>query len=485
MSDSLGNKSRKGLAWDLVGVFFRQVGILVVTVILARLLTPEEFGIVGMAMVFVSITQVFITVGFTDGIIQKKGISNLELSSVFYVNFTISAVLAAVIYLSATAIGNFYDEPEVTAVLQYLAVIPVFAGLGRVHSAILTKRMDFKALTVRDIIATILGGIVGVVAAFQGQGVYALVWQQIVVAVAGTILLWIGSGWLPQWRFSFEKIRSLLSFSAYVFFDQVLRQVFAKIDTLFIGKVFSAATLGFYSRAESLNAQVSNYTSTSLRKIIFPALSSIQDDDERFEKIYFKVLKMAVFVSVISAAVLFFLAQEIILLLLGDQWQASVILFQIMVFRLLSAPLGPLMGKAMLAKGYSKEKFRISQLQRLIMLTPLPIGYYYGVEAFTITLVVAKFAGVLINMVLMEHLFGFKFRNQLVILVKPNLPFVALILVYVIMPFSIPGLVKAVLFLPVYLAYSYLLKDEGAYLIYQEIRRMIGLIKQRLRPINS
>mgnify|MGYP006300630543 CR=1 FL=1 len=473
-SDSLGNKSRKALAWDLFGTVFRQMSLLIVTIILARLLDPEEFGIAGMSMVFISLTQVFIDVGFTAGIIQKKSISDIELSSVFYINLFISILLGVVIFLSAGMIGDFYDEPIVTSVVKYLAVIPAIAGLGKVHAAILVKKMSFKALTFRDILATVGGGIAGIIAALKGYGVYALVWQQIFTVFIGTILLWIGTGWFPAKSFSYSKIRSLLTFSSYVFFDQALRQIFLKVDTLFIGKVFSAATLGFYSRAESLNAQVSNYTSSSLRKVIFPVFSTLQDDSEKFREVYFKAFAIAAFTGTVSSGILFFLSKEIILGLLADKWYPSILIFQILVFRLLFMPFGPLIGKCMLAKGYSKTKFKVSQFQRFFMLAPLPVGYFYGIEAFTWALVGSTTIGFLISILMMHRLFHFSVADQLLIFVRPLVPMIVLIGVFAILDHAESGFINVSLFLLLQSVYSYIIKDKGAVLILQQVRILLS-----------
>lgn len=394
----------------------------IISIFLARLLSPEQFGVVGIAVVFIALTQVFIDVGFTDGLIQRQKMPDSLFSSVFFINLAISLLLATGLFIVAPLVGEFYNDREVTMVLRYLSIVPVIAALGKVHAAVLTKRMDFKSLTIRDIAATTIGGILGVIAAYNGMGVYSLVIQQVSFAFVGTILLWIGSGWRPRLQFEFKEVYSLMGFSIFVFLDQIFRRVFQKLDTLFIGKVFSPASLGFYARAESLNSQVMDYSSRSLRKIMFPVFSSIQDDDVRFKEVYFKAFNLAAVIAVSLAGVLYFLGEEIIIGLYGEKWRPSVILFQILVFRNILTPFGSLMGKAMLSKGYARIKFQVSVLQRIILLSPMLFGLFYGLEAFACAVVGAAAVGLIINTLVVSTYLGFDFFyqiNQILLLLIP------------------------------------------------------------------
>lgn len=460
--------------WDLAGTGIRQVATLIVSIVLARLLEPEQFGIIGIAMVFISITQVFIDVGFTDGLVQKKKVSEIAYSSIFYINILISLVLAVIIFLMASVIGSFYKSTQIVTVLHYLAIIPPITALGKVHSAILIKEFKFKELSIRDIIATSVGGGVGIVLAFRGFGVFSLVWQQVVSALIGSALLWIGTKWIPSILFSWKEVRLLLKFSSYVFFDQVIRQVFQKIDTLFIGKVFSPVVLGFYSRAESLSVQVTNYTSSSLQKVIFPVFSSIQDDDIRFNDIYFKAFRLAATLSITLSGVLFFLSQIIIVGLLGEKWAPSIIIFQILIFRTIFAPFGSLMGKALLSKGYSKIKFKVSLIQRVLMLSPMIFGFFYGIEIFTLAVVITASINFLISSYLLDYVIGLSFYTQIYSFVKPLIPLMFLVPIKLVFFPNLNSMIGAAAFLVFQLLYLILIKDSGLSLAKQEVTRIVG-----------
>ena len=423
MSKNLNSKTKTGVIWDLSGAFVRQFAFLFISIILARLLAPEEFGIIGMSMVFVSIAEVFTDVGFTSGLIQQKDTKDIAFSSVFYVNLAISLVLSGVIILTAPLIADFYEEPKVERILFFLAIIPPIAALGRVQAAILTKEINFKSLTIRDITATVIGGSLGVGAAFLDYGVYSLVIQQIATVTTATLMLWFATGWRPKLEFSTFEIKKLFGYSSFVFLDSLLRQVFNKIDTIFIGKVFSPAMLGFYSRAESLRAQVQTYTTNSLRKVIFPVLSQLQEDKKKFDETYFRAFNIVTGLVVLLIAPLYFLSHFIIIFLLGEKWEPSVIFFQILIFSAITSPQIGMMGKAVLAKGYSKLKFKIGLIQRLLKLTPIAVGLYYGIKEFAVTVVIASTIVFFVYALILNSKLKISFWTQVKNLLIPNTVF--------------------------------------------------------------
>lgn len=475
---SLDSKSRKAFGWDLVGTFIRQFVTLGISIILARLLTPEEFGVIGIALVFVSLTQVFIDVGFTDGLVYRQSVDDLLYSSIFYLNCAISFLMAILIVLVAPIVGNFYDNSDITSVLYYLALIPPIAALGKVHSAILVKNLNFKALSIRDVVAVLMGGTLGVIAAIKGMGVYSLVWQQITTTIVGTILLWVGSKWQPKSSFSWTEVRALFSYSSFIFFDQLLRQFFQRVDTIFIGKVFSTATLGFYSRAESLNAQIMSYTATSLRKVIFPTLSSLQDDSEKFEEVYLKIFKLVTVITVALSGLLYFLADVIILNLLGEKWLPTVIIFQILIFKTSTGPLGALIGKSLLSRGHSKKKFRVGLLQRALTLIPLLFGLFYGIETFAIVVVLINFINISLGIYFVQRYLNISFLKQLKSLLKPLL--LGFIIIYLMKSLlSFNSFLSALIFIITYAIILILTKDEGFLMLKVELEKIFFQVKHK------
>jgi O-antigen/teichoic acid export membrane protein len=482
MSKEVSNKTKKGLYWDLAGSFFRQFSSVFISIILARLLSPEEFGVVGMALVFVSITEVFIDVGFTSGLIQIKEVKDIVYSSIFFVNLGISIFLSLVIILIAPYVAQFYREPQVGTVLIYLALIPPIAALGRVQSTILTKNMDFKSLSIRDILSTFIGGAAGVTGAILGMGVFSLVLLQVIRVLADTILLWLSTDWRPKWEFSGKEVQSLLGYSSYVFFDQALRQIFNKIDTIFIGKVFSTATLGFYSRADSLKSQIDTYTTNSLRKVMFPALSALQDNQHSFEKAYHRAFNIVTGAIVLLVGPIYFLSEEIIIGLLGAKWRPSIIIFQVLLFSTLTSPHIGMMAQAVLAKGYSKLKFNIGLIQRFLKLTPIAFGLLFGnVEIFAMAVVGASTTVFFVYAFVVHKRLNLDFGRQMKDFFVPNILFFAFIAIFYFFREYINPWIYAALFFISNMAFLKILKHESYYLIkdtFKSVNQKISKFKR-------
>jgi O-antigen/teichoic acid export membrane protein len=478
--DNLGKKTRNSLVWDLGGNLVRQFTAMVLSIVLARILAPEDFGIIGMALVFISLSQVFIDVGFTDGLIQQQDVSPIAWNSIFYINLLISLLLAGGIYLAAPAIGHFFNSYEVGQVIRYLVLVLPIAAAGKVHAAQLTKEMNFKALSLRDVISTMLGGIVGVIAAFQGQGVYSLVWQQLVTALTRTILLWISTRWQPQLMFSTQEVSKLLSFSSFVFFDQLFQQFFNKIDILFVGKVFSPAALGFYSRAESFKSLVNNYSTQSISKIAFPLFSAIQDDEKRFNDVFLKIISALIILTTTMVGILFFAADWFIVALLGEKWQASVPLFQILIFSSITLPFRTILFKAMLGKGLSRLKFSIGIFNNTVALASIPIGYFFGIEAFAWSIVGTRLFCTIINWIILKKRVFEKLENFLPTILLPFLSLTTWIVLYYSEMITLSFLLWVPLFTLSHLILLSLNNNIGLQVLKQEFKHLSSILSKKV-----
>lgn len=478
---TLKKRSAIAFAWDLGGTFMRKGCGFVISIFLARLLDPAEFGLVGMAMVFISISQVFIDVGFSSALIQSKGNTNLTYSSVFYLNVFAGVILTTIFYLVAPLVGSFYENHQITDLVQWLSLIFVFNSLNLVQQAILQRKLNFKILTLRTVVATTVGGGIGVVFAFQGYGVYSLVIQQLCTAVLSTILLWSTSGWMPDLKFSRLEIKKLTSFSAFVFFDRFTSVFFQKLDTLFIGKAFSAATLGFYTRAESLNSQVTVYTSSSLNKVFFPVLSGLQEDEKKFNSIYFKLVSLICFVSFLISGLLYVLADPIIIGLFGPKWEFSIIIFQILVFKSFNVPLNAMMLNALLSRGKSKENFIIGLLRKTLRATPIIIGILYGLIPFVFGVTIISYFLTLLNIIFIKKYLKINVWYHLKKVFEGGLPFFVLTVLYNYISHDslLDKIIISLLFVLFYIFYAKKIKMEGFGLVTTEINKLLKKINWR------
>ncbi|PZD76605.1 lipopolysaccharide biosynthesis protein [Mesonia sp. K7] len=419
---TLRNKTATALAWDLFGNYGGQISGFIISIFLARLLTPEDFGLVGMSMVFIMVLQIFKDFGFASALIQNKENTSLTYSSVFYINLLAGALLTALLYFAAPLIGDFYENQKIVLIVQLLSITFFINSFNIVQSTILRRTLDFKKLTIRDLISQVIAGMVAVVLAFHEVGVYALVIQQILAAIIQTMLLWKLTDWYPKWEFSFAEVKKLTGFSAYVFAAQSVSQLILQVDTLIIGKLFSPATLGFFSRANSLNTLINKNSSTTLTKVFFPVLASIQDDDQRFQKIFLKVIHLVSVISVFLTGVFYLIGEELIIGLFGEKWEPSITIFKILIIRGFTYPISAIIVNAFLAKGKSKQNFHYGNIRKVLNLSPIIVAFIYGFIPFLYAMLVVSILAWILNIYFTKRSLHIPFIAQIKV-VLPNLLF--------------------------------------------------------------
>lgn len=478
---SLKKKSATALSWDLGGSLAKTLSGFVISIFLARLLTPEEFGLVGMAMVFISVSQVFIDIGFASALIQNQKTTNLSYSSVFWLNIVLGIILTFIFYISSPYIGNFYDNQEITKLVKWLSLIFVFNAFRIVQTALLKKKLNFKVLSLSNMVAGIVGGICGVVFAFLDYGVFSLVIQNIVTAILITIFLWTAADWKPDFKFSSHEIKKLFGFSSYVFVDRFVSSIFKRLDVLVIGKMLSPATLGFYTRAVSLNNQITTYSSSSISKVFFPVLSTLQEDDKEFSRIYFKVISIVSFISFGLTGVFYVIGQDIIITLFGEKWMPSVAIFQILIISACNYPLSSMMLNAFMSKGLSKQNFYIGLFRKGIRIIPLYLAYAYGIIPFAISVVVVSYFLTITNAIFLNKYTGLSLGLHFRKIFEGVTPLVLIILIYeIINPEQIIlRLTLALFFILIYFLFNHLIKTEGYVFIKANYPTLIRKFKEK------
>ena len=336
---SLKKETTKAFIWDLASKFSIQGIGLLTSIFLARLLSPAEFGIVGIALVFIGVSQILQDVGFGAALIQQKNNDSLSYSSVFFLNLFLSLILFFIFQCSAQFIARFFEEPKLTNVIQWLSMGIILNALNIVQISILKRNLLFKELGLRLLISGVISGIISIYLAFNGYGVYALVAQYLLATTISTLILWKISKWRPKLAFSWKSLNSLLSFSGYHFLSGLGDQLLTRANNLVIGKLFSTTTLGFFSLADNLNRIVVNYSSGSINNVFFPVLSKIQNDLARFREIFLKILNFASFLTFLLTGIMLLSAHMLIIILFGYKWLPSVLIFQILVFRSFNYPI--------------------------------------------------------------------------------------------------------------------------------------------------
>lgn len=468
MTKQLKQKATSAFIWDILSVFARQGVAFIVSVFLARLLLPAEFGLVAMALVFITISQVFADFGLASALIQNKENSSLTYSSVFYFNVAVGLGLFGLFWLLAPLIAAFYQNPQFTMLVRYLSLAFIINGFNLVQATILRRNLQFKTIAVRAIAAQLVSGIFAVVLAYRGWGVYALVVQNLLGSFLGTLLLWHVAEWKPGLEFSWSEVKKLSGFSMYVFLNHVTTKLATQLDTLVVGKVFNATTLGLYGRATSLNSLVTTFSSTSISRVSFPVLSKLQDDRPRFIAVYMKLLEVVAFASFGLSGALIFAGGDLITLLFGPNWQGSVFIFQVLVLKSFTYPVSLLIVSVFWAAGKSKESFWFSNAGKAVGLLPLGVAIGWGFTPFLYAVVAAGILAWLLTNWSVTYAFRVSFVRQCTIVGRYFIMFAGigislyLVLTRVVTPaFPLSGIVAGIVFAGIYITLNFAFKTSG------------------------
>ena len=319
----------KSVIWKFMERGSAQIIQFFVSIVLARLLAPQDFGIIALVLIFTSIANIFVQSGLSTSLIQKRDADDLDFSSVFYFSLAIAAILYAVLFATAPAIACFYNRSDLTPVIRILSCTLFFGALSSVQEAYVARNMLFKKLFYRSILATLPAGCISVILAFKGLGVWALVTQQLVSNFLICILMWLTIEWRPRWIFSFHRIKSLFSFGWKLLASSLLDSFYTNLHSLVIGKIFKPEALGFYNRGSQFPSLVINNIDTSIQAVLLPSLSSIQDDREQLKRIMRRAIKTSSFIVFPLLSCLAVCSQSLVEIMLGAKWLPCVPFIQI------------------------------------------------------------------------------------------------------------------------------------------------------------
>lgn len=328
--DNVKGMAVHGVMWTMVEKYSGQIIQFAISVILARILTPDEYGLIGMLAVFMGISNVFIDGGFSAALIQLKDRSGRDVSTVFYINVAMALLIYAALALSAPAIAGFYAQPSLTPIVRVYCLTLIINALASTSQTLLAIDIDFKTTTKISLTAALISGAIGVAMAYGGWGVWALVWQSLASAVISCTLSFWFVRWWPKEGFSTDSFRRLFSFSSKLFVATLISAVYDNFFGVLIGKKFSSAALGFYNRAYQFNQLLNNNVTSVLGRVSYPLLSKIQNEDERLMGIYRRYIQISAFLTFPLLLLLCGVAKPLILLLLTDKWAPSIILLQVL-----------------------------------------------------------------------------------------------------------------------------------------------------------
>ena len=410
---SLKDKTVKGVACSGVDNV-AQFGVsFLVSIVLARLLSPDDYGLIGIITIFTTVCTALINGGFTTALIRKKDVTDEDYSTSFIVNLGISLLLYVVIYLCSPFIAVFFHRQELVALTQVSSLGLIIGALGLVQQTRLTKLIDFKTQTKITIIASVASGIVGIVMAFMGFGVWSLVAQSLMSQGIRTILLWVANKWIPQLRFSSESFHELFGFGWKMMVSGVLDTVWKELYQVVVGKFYSPATLGQYTRAKGFSQLLSSNLTNVIQRVTYPVLSKIQDDKERMISAYRRIIKVTMFITAISMFFLGAISEPLLYCLIGPKWHEASTYLPLICISGSLYPLHAINLNMLQVQGRSDLFLGLEIIKKIIGVIPLYVCFAYGVMPM---LYINLFVGILcffLNSFYPGKLLGYSSLTQL------------------------------------------------------------------------
>ncbi|MEX0609596.1 MAG: lipopolysaccharide biosynthesis protein [Balneolaceae bacterium] len=394
---SLTNKTIGGFFWAFMERFGTQALQLVIFIVLARILTPEAFGLMGMLAVFIAVSQSLTDSGFGQALIQKKNTDEIDYSSVFYINLIISGLVYLILYMSAPYIAAFYSEPTLVELVRVLGLRFIIAAFSMVQIAKLTKELRFKELMIAKLPSTLLGGTLGIVAAYKGYGVWSLVIQQLIDTTAYSIQVWIQAKWKPLLVFNWERIKSLFDFGSKIMIEGVLSTIYQNIYELMIGRYFSTAQVGFYTQANKIKQLPVQNISNALSRVTFPILSGIQDDDARLKSAYKKIIRLVFLIITPIMVGAIVLAEPLFRLILTEKWLPAVPYFQLLCISGILYPVQSYNLNILKVKGRSDLFLYLGLIKKGVALIGIFIFVQFSVLALVMYRVFHSFFAYFVN----------------------------------------------------------------------------------------
>lgn len=354
-----GAKFKQSIKWELLSSVYSQAIQFVLSVILARLLSPSDFGIVAIAYVVIRIAEIFSDVGFSSAVIRESKLSDLTISTVFWINLLMGIFFLGLFQFIANPIAQFYNEDKIASIIMMLGIVFFVDSLWQIQATLLRKNLNFKQINLITASSQTISGITAIILAFAGWGIWSLVAQTLLNSLMNFVLYWYYGNWRPALIFSYKEAKRLFAFGSYVFIAQLIGRISLRLDTILLGKYFSTTILGFYNRADSLLALLKRYSSSSIIKVVYPYLSIIRDDEREFTTFYYRLTGLIYFLTFLAVGFLNFTGRELIILVYGDKWLIAGQYFEIICFTVFFLPINSVMHNVLLSKGYSKIIFMI------------------------------------------------------------------------------------------------------------------------------
>lgn len=397
MSESLKDKTVKGVGWSAIENVVQTGVTFVVSIMLARLLTPDDYGLIGIIAIFTTVCTALINGGFTTALIRKKDVADDDYNTAFIANLSVSIVLYTLIYICSPWIADFFNRDELISLTRVSSLGMIIGALALVQQTRLTKRIDFKSQTKITLVASVLSGMVGIILALLGFGVWSLVAQQLMSHIIRTVFLWMVNKWIPSLRFSKKSFHELFGFGWKMMLSSVIDTVWKELYQVVVGKFYSPATLGQYTRSKQFSKLFSSNLTSVIQRVTYPVLSNIQDDKERMVAAYRKIIKTTMFVTAISMFFLGAISEPLLYCLIGPKWHEAAVYLPLICISSSTYPLHAINLNMLQVQGRSDLFLGLEVIKKVIAIGPLVIGALVGILPMLYTNILVSIIAYFLN----------------------------------------------------------------------------------------
>lgn len=420
LQKKLKSKAILGIFWSIIDFLSKQGIQLTVQIVLARLLLPEHFGLIGMITIFIAFSNALVQSGLDQALIRERNLGREDYSTVFYFNLFVSIIIYIVLFFMAPYIASFFEEPQLIRILRVITLIIIVNSFSVIQRVILIRNVDFKTQTKVSVISGTASGIIAVTMAFLGAGVWSLVFQQVVSRSMEAILLMANNRWKPSLKFNLTSFKKYFNFGYKLLLSGLIDTFYKNIYFVIIGKIYPASLLGYFTNASKLRDVSSQSVSQAIQKVTYPILSGIQEDETRLASSYKRIIKMSSFLFFPFMLGVAAIAPNLIPFLLGEKWIPSVIYFQLLSIAALLYPIHAINLNILKVKNRSDLFLYLEIIKKLILTVLIILAFTIGnsIEALIIALILQSYLALIIN----THFSGKEINYSLIEQIKDMAP---------------------------------------------------------------
>lgn len=384
----LKSKAVKGFSWTIFEGVFSQGFLFIVGIVLARILTPDDFGIIGIITALIAICNSIVEGGLGHALIRKIDANQDDYNTVFYTNLVISLVLYSLLFFFSVKIEYYFGIPLLGLLLKYAGLLLIINAVSIIQRTILYKNLNFRTQSIISIISSTLSGIVAILMAYKGYGVWSLVGLAVLKPFINSILLWLFGDWKPNLHYSMKSFYELFDYGYKLLITNLINNIYKNFYKIIIGKLFSTAALGYYTRAEQFQVPFSTNIAMAINRISFPILSLVQMDQPKLKRAFIKFLRFSMFLNFTIMLGVAAMSKPIVLLLIGEKWSTSILYLQLLCVSAMLYPLQILHLNLLLVKGYSNLNLKLEIIKKVILIPIILITVFYGILALLFGLII-------------------------------------------------------------------------------------------------